>query len=150
MAFHQRQLLILTDNCDQGHESEHDGGGHDDHEAFGVQDGRGSLLAVAGCIQDHQAAVEPVHDDLEERLVKRNPAGRGVAHAVLVVSQSHDHDVTALERVDVIFGHHLEYRGPMSRLAIVVLACSEGGQLGARRRGWKFGLLRGVKVDEVA
>ncbi len=46
-----------------------------------------------------------------------------------------------MERVDVILGHNVQYIGSVSRLPILVLECSEGGQLegGPCQTGLKFG-----------
>ena len=43
------------------------------------------------------------------------------------------------EHIDVILGHNVEYRASASRMRVVVLECSKGGQLegGARQRGFE-------------
>ncbi len=46
---------------------------------------------------------------------------------------------------DVTLGHHVEHRGLMSRLTLLVLQCSRGDQLarGAHRRSWKVDFFGG-------
>ena len=50
-----------------------------------------------------------------------------------------------MKRVDIILGHNVEYRDLMSRMPILVLESSKGGQLqrGACQRRLKFGNLTG-------
>ncbi len=56
-----------------------------------------------------------------------------------------------VKRVDVIFGHNVQYTGSMSRLPILVLECSKGSYLerGPHQTRTKQWLFVGVNADEM-
>ncbi len=54
-----------------------------------------------------------------------------------------------VELVDLILGHNVKYRGPMSRMPNLVCKARLSREGGTPKRP-EIWLLRGVKVDEIA